>query len=206
MIGNKYTTAINNKLNENLSLRTIKDGWKEVKKGNDIVLYTTKYKDLDVKLAKIEGTVAINYEKAANFYFDSFDEQKKNREMCDKLVKVEVVDQDTVVTLFKTKSKLLVSSREVLGVQHRRRLSDNEILITRDGIEDHPLAPKNKDNVRAEGKFFAIFLTKINENTTKIEVYLLMDPKGNIPSSIVNSLIEEQHGSIAKDIECIKKM
>ncbi|KAL4431690.1 hypothetical protein ABPG74_017319 [Tetrahymena malaccensis] len=206
MIGNKYSSVFEGKLQENLSLRNVKDGWKEVKKGKDVVLYTTKYQNFDVKLAKIEATAAVNIEKASAYYFDNLDGQKQCRDMCDKLIKLETVDQDTVVTLFKTKSKFLVSSREVVGVQHRRKINENEYLITRDCIEEHPNAPKSKDVVRAEGKFYAIFLTKINENTTKFEMYMLLDPKGNIPTSVVNSLIEEQHETVIKDIEMIKKM
>ena len=48
-----------------------------------------------------------------------------------------------------------------------------------------------QDPVRADGKIYAVFLKKISEEETELEVYFLMDPKGSIPSSLVNLLIKQ---------------
>jgi len=45
--------------------------------------------------------------------------------------------------------------------------------------------------VRGDGKFYAKFLIQISDNKTAIEVFILINPKGNIPISIVNSTIEK---------------
>jgi len=57
--------------------------------------------------------------------------------------------------------------------------------------EGHPKAPISKDVVRARGIIYAVFLRKISETETALEAYFLLNPKGSIPTSLVNSMIEE---------------
>ena len=45
-----------------------------MKKGNDLVLSSIKYKDNELKLAKIEGVIPVNFEKAAKYYNENFDD------------------------------------------------------------------------------------------------------------------------------------
>ncbi|EAR95139.1 START domain protein (macronuclear) [Tetrahymena thermophila SB210] len=205
MIGNKYSNIINSKLSENLALRDIKTNWKQIKQVDNITMYSTIYQNYQVKLTKFEGNASINFEKASQYFFDSLDAQKQNREMCDQLIKLETIDQDTIVILFQTKSKFVVSSRYSLCVVHRRRLNNNEIMITRDQIDDHQNTPKI-DAIKVEAKFGVIFLKKINENTTQIEMYQLLDPKGSIPVSLINSMQEKQFEALLKDLQSIQKM
>ncbi|EAR95140.1 START domain protein (macronuclear) [Tetrahymena thermophila SB210] len=204
MIGNKYSNIINSKFNENVALRNITN-WKQVKHVDNATMSSIAYHGYEVKLSKFEGNAPMNFEKAAKFYFENLEGQKHNREMCDEFLKLETIDQDTIVTLFKTKSKFVVSSRQILCVQHLRRLSQDEILITRDQIDDHQNAPKS-DAVKAEAKFGVIYLKKINENATHFEIYQLVDPKGSIPVSFINSMQEKQFDAIQKDIQTIQKM
>ncbi|KAL4470492.1 hypothetical protein ABPG74_012103 [Tetrahymena malaccensis] len=205
MIGNKYKDIINNRLAENLALRNIKTNWKQVKQVDNITMYTTVYHNYEIKLTKFEGNAPINFEKASKYFFEDLDAQKNNRDMCDQLIKLETIDQDTIVTFFKTKGKLVVSSRQAVCIQHRRRLSNDEILITKDQIDDHQNAPKS-DAVKVDAKFGVVFLKKINENTTHIELYNLLDPKGSIPVSFINSMQEKQFESLTKDLQYIQKM
>ncbi|KAL4494433.1 hypothetical protein ABPG72_019843 [Tetrahymena utriculariae] len=193
------------KFNENIALRDIKANWKQVKHADNITMSSTAYHNYEIKLCKFEGNAPINFEKAAKFYFENLDAQKHNREMCDEYLKLETVDQDTIVTLFKTKSKLVVSSRQTVCVQHIRRLSQDEILITRDQIDGHQNAPKS-DAVKADAKFGVIYLKRINENSTYFEIYQLVDPQGSIPVSFINFMQEKQFDAIQKDIQSIQKM
>ncbi|KAL4494434.1 hypothetical protein ABPG72_019844 [Tetrahymena utriculariae] len=205
MIENNYTNIINGKLNENLALRNIKTNWKQVKQIDNIILSQTQYQNYQIKLNKFEGNAPINFEKASQYFFEDLDAQKSNREVCDQFIKLETIDQDTIVTMFKTKGKFVVSSRQQLCVQHRIRLSNDEIVITRDQIDDHKNAPKS-DAIQVDAKFGVIFLKKINENTTHIEMYNLLDPKGSLPVSFINSMQEKQFETLKKDIQYIQKM
>jgi len=60
--------------------------------------------------------------------------------------------------------------------------------------------------VRADGKIFAVFLRKVSETETALEVYFLMDPKGSVPTSLVNSLIEQQIKCFENDVNEINKL
>lgn len=111
--------------------------------------------------------------------------------MCDAIELIEVVDKDTYVVLFRTKGKLIVSGREILSAHTRRKLSDTESIVFRANLESHPKAPVNKNAVRGEGKVYAIFLTKLGDNETHVEYYFLVNPKGNVPNAVVNSMMEE---------------
>lgn len=73
-------------------------------------------------------------------------------------------------------------------------------------MTSHPQVSLTKDVVRGEGIVYSIILTKISENETHIEVFFLMDPKGSIPTSIVNLMMEEQLDSFEKDISFINKI
>lgn len=86
--------------------------------------------------------------------------------MCDLLNLIEVIDNDNYVVLFRTKSKFVVSAREVLSLQTRRKLSATESVVFRANIESHPKVGLTKDVVRAEGKVYAVFLTKVSDNET----------------------------------------
>ncbi|EAR96164.1 START domain protein (macronuclear) [Tetrahymena thermophila SB210] len=205
MIGNRYSNIINSKLNENLALRDIKTNWQQIKQVDNITMYSTVYQNYEVKLTKFEGNASVNFEKASQYFFDNLDAQKQNRESCDQLVKLETIDQDAFVIFFQTKSRLVVSSRYSLCVLHRKRLSNNEIMIARDQIDDHQNAPKT-DAIKVESKFGVIFLKKINENTTHLEMYQLLDPKGSIPLSFVNSMPERQFDALLRDLQYIQKM
>ncbi|KAL4470491.1 hypothetical protein ABPG74_012102 [Tetrahymena malaccensis] len=205
MIGNKYFNFINSKLKENLALRDIKTNWKQVKQIDKMIMYSTAYQNYQVKLLKFEGNAPINFEKASKYIFENQDAQKSNREVCDQLVNIETIDQDTIITLFKTKSMFLVNSRQILSVQHRRKLSEDEILITRDQIDDHENVPKS-DAIKADAKFGVIYLKKINENATHVEIYQLVDPKGSIPVSFINFNQENQFVEFLKDLQNIQKM
>ncbi|KAL4470493.1 hypothetical protein ABPG74_012104 [Tetrahymena malaccensis] len=147
----------------------------------------------------------MDFEKATKFYFENLDAQKHNREMCDEYLKLETIDQYAIVSLFKTKSKFVVSSRQNICVQHIRRLSQDEILIKRDQIDGHQKTPKS-DAVEADAKFGVIYLKRINEDYTYFRIYQLVDPKGSIPVSFINSMQENQFDAIQKDIQSKQKM
>ncbi|KAL4457072.1 hypothetical protein ABPG74_014710 [Tetrahymena malaccensis] len=202
MIQNKNKQIIETSVADSNDVRKLTN-WEEVKKGKYLTLSTTKYQNYELKLLKLEGTIPTNYEKVASYFFENLDGQKNSREMCEQLKVIEQIDADTQVLLFKTKGKFVVSSREMLGIQHRRKVTPNEYLITRGHLDEHPAAPKDADTVRAEGKIYSIFITKESENSTKLQAFMLMDPKGSIPIMVFNLMIEEQLTGFELDVNNI---
>ncbi|EDK31322.2 START domain protein (macronuclear) [Tetrahymena thermophila SB210] len=205
MIGNKYSNLLNSKLKENIEVRNIQEGWKEISSNNLITMYSTSYKGHQVQLNKFEGIVPVNFEKAAQFYFENLDDQKKNRDICEQFFKIENVDENTFVAYYQSKGNQIVSSRYVIGVQHRIKLNDNEYLITRDSIDEHPNSPKT-DAIQADQIISATFLKKVSQFTTKLEIYSLFDPKINLPTTSSNFINQKKLESINKDLDIIKQM
>ncbi|KAL4508542.1 hypothetical protein ABPG72_003846 [Tetrahymena utriculariae] len=195
-----YQEILHKALNETQKVRESKEGWNLIKKGKYLTLSNTQYEDLNYKLAKLEGIIPVNFEKAAHFYFYDNQAQKKVRNNIEEITKIEEVNQETYVILVKLKAKFVVSAREVIGVQSIQRLNENEIVIYRANLKEHPKVPFKKDVIRCEGKIYGIFLTKVDENLTKFEAYLILDPKGNIPAFIVNFVTESLLSEFEKDI------
>ena len=127
--------------------------------------------------------------------------------MCDEFKCLESVDNDTNVVLFRTKSKFVVSAREMVSAQSRRKISATETAIFRVNLEEgHPNAPVHKDVVRGEGIIYGVFLKKVSDAETAVEAYFLINPKGSVPTSIVNSMVEQQLQCFENDIEAINKI
>jgi len=117
MQGNQYQKLLDSELEEAQQIRAIKQGWNDVARGKNLRLFSIKYKDNDIKLGKIEGAIPANFEKAGKYYSECFESQKKCRDICDELKCLEVIDANTSVLVFRTKSKFIVSSRDVVSVQ-----------------------------------------------------------------------------------------
>ncbi|KAL4442885.1 hypothetical protein ABPG74_010774 [Tetrahymena malaccensis] len=204
---NTYQNITQATLNEAQEVRAKITDWKELKKGKHLVIYNTQYKDHSLKLTKVIGTIPTNIQKAATYFFSNIDAQRASRsEMLTQLNLVEQIDENSYVVLSKTKSKMLVSSRENLNVTRKIQLNANEIVIVKSNIDSHPKVVISKDSVQSQTKIFALFLTKIDENNTKIEVYNLVDPKGSIPSSITNGFSDMQLNALEKDVEALLKL
>ncbi|KAL4491386.1 hypothetical protein ABPG72_008042 [Tetrahymena utriculariae] len=204
---NTYQNITQATLNEAQEVRAKITNWKELKKGKYLVIYNTQYKDHSLKLTKVIGTIPTNIQKAANYFFSNIDAQKASRsEMLTQLNVVEKIDENSFVILSKTKSKMLVGSRENINVTRKMQLSADEIVIVKSNIDSHPKVVISKDSVQSQTKLFALFLTKIDENNTKLEQYNLVDPKGSIPSSITNGLSDVQLNALEKDIETLLKL
>ncbi|EAR83413.1 START domain protein (macronuclear) [Tetrahymena thermophila SB210] len=196
-----YQEILDKALNETQKVRESKEGWNFIKKGKYLTLSNTQYKDLNYKMVKLEGIIPVNYEKAAEFYFHDNQAQKKVRNNIEEITKIEEISEETYIILVKLKAKLvIVSAREVIGVQSIKRLNQNEIVIYRANLNEHPKVPFKKNVIRCEGKIYGIFLTKVDENQTKFEAYLILDPKGNIPAFVVNFVTESLLSEFENDI------
>ncbi|EAS01975.1 START domain protein (macronuclear) [Tetrahymena thermophila SB210] len=204
---NTYQNITQATLNEVQEVRAKITDWKELKKGKHLVIYNTQYKDYSLKLTKVIGTIPTNIQKVATYFFSNIDVQRANRsEMLTQLNVVEQIDENSYIILSKTKSKMLVSSRENINVVRKIQLSANEIVIVRSNVDTHHKVVISKDSVQSQTKLFGLFLTKVDENNTKIEVYNLVDPKGSIPSSITNGFADMQLNALEKDIEALLKL
>ncbi|EAS07383.1 START domain protein (macronuclear) [Tetrahymena thermophila SB210] len=202
---NSTTQQIQQKIQEGLNLRDLQ-GWKKESNGKVFSLETIKYKDYSLKLVKIQGIINQNVEKVRKYYQEDFESQKKVRPSIDILQLVETIDNDNCVVYYKNKSMFLVSARDLLYQQHQEQLNQNLSVIVCVDIDNHPKAQTVKGCVRAKAVINIQFFEKISDNQTKMETYLLVDPKGSIPDSFVNSTVKEQLDEYERDIPIISQL
>ncbi|KAL4431694.1 hypothetical protein ABPG74_017323 [Tetrahymena malaccensis] len=203
MNAKKYTHIIKDKIEELFYARNLTSGWKIQKKGDIFTHSTIKYHQLELPLNKIEGVFPTNYEKAVN-YFQNCYQNKERNEMCGQFDLIQQVDENTIIGHLLNKGKFIFSPRELIVVQNKHTVSENESLITRASIESHENIILNSNAVRAEAKVYGIFLKKLNEYQTQFEAYLIIDLKGNIPNFGNNMMIDKYIEIFEKDINYIK--
>ncbi|KAL4508544.1 hypothetical protein ABPG72_003848 [Tetrahymena utriculariae] len=207
MIENNYKEIIEKAVKENLQIRENQDGWKEQMNKENFKMSFKKYLDHKVNLSKIESVLPVNYEKAVKFYFERFDLQKLCRSKCVNFENIETIDKDTCAFLFRTEPILVISGREIVGVQHKKVLNDNEILIVRSNIQNHPNVTQTQEEiVRADQVVFSLFFTKLDENSTKLLMFSLMDPKGKIPKPLIKQLLLKQYDVFINELVELQKM
>ena len=95
------------------------------------------YQNNKIKLGKIVGFIQANFEKAEKYYSECFETQKNCRDICEELKSLEVIDENTCILLFRTKSQFLVSAREVIFVHTKRRISPKETVIFKANVEGY---------------------------------------------------------------------
>ncbi|KAL4508541.1 hypothetical protein ABPG72_003845 [Tetrahymena utriculariae] len=203
MSGKKYAHIIKDKIDELFYVKNLTSGWKVQKKENIFTHSTIKYHQLKLPLNKIEGVFPTNYEKTINYLQNCYQNKQRN-EMCSQFDLTQQVDENTFIGHLLNKGKLIFSPRELIVVQNRYNISENESLITRSSIENHDDINPNTDAVRAEAKIYGIFLKKLNEFQTQFEAYLIIDLKGNIPNFANNIMIDKYIEIFEKDITYIK--
>ncbi|KAL4510739.1 hypothetical protein ABPG72_004893 [Tetrahymena utriculariae] len=167
------------------------------------MLNSTNY---SLKLVKIYGTINQNADKARKYYQENFESQKKARPQIDILQLVETIDNDNCIVYYKNKSMFLVSARDLLYQQHQEQLNEKLSVIVCADIDNHPKAHAVKGSIRAKAIISVQFFEKLSDNTTKMETYLLVDPKGSIPDSFVNSTVKEQLEEYERDIPIISQL
>ncbi|KAL4464137.1 hypothetical protein ABPG74_006074 [Tetrahymena malaccensis] len=202
---NSNSQLIQQKIQEGLNLRQIQ-GWKKESNGKVFTLETTKYKDYSLKLVKIQGVINQSAEKVRKYYQEDFESQKKARPQIDILQLVDTIDKDNCIAYYKNKSMFLVSARDLLYQQHQEQLNENLSVIVCIDIENYPKATPVKGCVRAQAVISVQFFEKLSDKQTKMEAYLLVDPKGSIPDSLVNSTVKEQLEEYERDIPFISQL
>ena len=97
------------------------------------------------------------------------------------------------VKLFSIKMKgmLIVSSRDLSIIWHSFPLSDGSHFIMQCSVVDDRIP--ETDSVRAEAIINGLLLEKASSSSTRITSITNIDPKGSIPSTLINSMTGRQH-------------
>ncbi|KAL4503234.1 hypothetical protein ABPG72_000840 [Tetrahymena utriculariae] len=200
-----YTAQLNQQFAIVTKIAAMTEGWSKVKSLGSSTLFTRKYENYDLVLAKIETITDAKFESCVKYFNEDFEAQHKSKDNSDFIQEIEKVDATTRVIQFKFKGKLMVSARDFLCVQQIRDLPNNGKIIIKANLADHAKQVKN-DAVRGECIVNGNILTRIDgTDKTKIESYYLLDPVGNIPATFVNTQIEKHLETQEKALSFIKK-
>lgn len=105
----------------------------------------------------------------------------------------------------KLKGILMVSARDFLGLQHVSSWRNGGFVIVKSNLISHEKEIKSKDTVRGEIIAFNIYMEPVDENNTVVTTIFLIDPKGSIPTALVNTQKSKQLTFLNKSIAHIQK-
>eukprot|EP01105_Mastigella_eilhardi_P006842 TRINITY_DN18357_c0_g1_i1.p2 TRINITY_DN18357_c0_g1~~TRINITY_DN18357_c0_g1_i1.p2 ORF type:complete len:217 (+),score=70.15 TRINITY_DN18357_c0_g1_i1:84-734(+) len=111
----------------------------------------------------------------------------------------ELVEECEDIVVFCMRSSapgFMISPRESVIAFSRRK--DGECAYFYGTSVSHPKAPVGKNCVRAESKVVCFKLEPTGDHSCKLTRFTAMDPKGNLPSSIVNAFVAKQAAVITK--------
>lgn len=149
---------------------------------------------LKVIFRKITFNVPIA--KAVNFFKDENQFSKLNENLKEARI-VEDVGFDTFYVYHCFKGNLIISDRDFTLLKHWFTLPDGRFAMLSFSVT-HPKMPEVKGRVRAYTDLSAYVLTPISENEWLCESIQNGDPKGNLPSMLVNTRATKQLDSLIK--------
>ncbi|EAS00254.3 START domain protein (macronuclear) [Tetrahymena thermophila SB210] len=199
-----YTAQLDQQVATVTKVAAMTEGWSKGKTLGSSTLYTRKYEKYDLLLARIETIADVKLESCVKYFNEDFEAQHKSKDNSDFIQEIEKIDATTKVVQFKLKGKLMVSARDFLCVQQIRDQPNGGKIIVKVNLPTHAKQVKN-DAVRGECVINGNIFTPIDANKTKIESFYLMDPKGSIPASLVNTQMEKQLEAQEKAIPFMKK-
>ena len=175
------------------------DGWDSVKEKGGIGLWKRKSTDSSINVIKRSMDVDASVEDILKFYKDPEGIKSVNKKVIENYVAVPLTDSCRIMRR-EIKGSLLVSNRDMCIFTNTIKLTDGSIAISMFSVE-HDKVPKTKA-VRAVLDIGLMYLKPISETSTSMLSLVRFDPKGSIPSSLVNKMAKKQH----EEFENIKKL
>ncbi|CAI2374817.1 unnamed protein product [Moneuplotes crassus] len=171
-----------------------KPGWKlekEIKyKSSTGKLWSNidKKTGLNGILRKIE--IDVPHQPACDFFKDEIKFAKLNDNLKETKI-VEDLKNDSSYVYHCFKGNLVVSDRDFSLFKHCFTLPDKRFAIVSFSVV-HPKMPERRKKVRAHADLSVYIITKIAENKILVETIQNGDPKGIIPTALVNNRATKQ--------------
>ena len=175
------------------------DGWESVKEKGGIGLWKMKSTDSNINVVKRTMEVNVPIDDVVKFYRDPDAVKSVNKKVIENYVAVPLTDNAKIVRR-EIKGSLLVSNRDICIFWNLINLTDGSIAMCMFSVE-HDKVPKTKA-VRAVLDIGLILLKPTSESSTSVLSLIRFDPKGSIPTSLVNKMAKKQH----EEFENIKKL
>lgn len=116
------------------------------------------------------------------------DRMSKYYKEMEKMYLVEKIDENNYYTYSLTGMPWPLKNRETIMKVNLRK-DGNKVIVTSVAQKYHPKVPINNDNVRITRMFQQWVLIDCNDKT-KVSQVLKIDPSGNIPKSVMNTILK----------------
>lgn len=182
-----------------LKLSKESEGWTFVSENEHGKLFSRKVEGCDLDFLKVEAEIPFPMKKFADFVFEKVSDWTE--EITKATVKKKLSD-NLYILEFYTRVGYMVSDRDFILVSARREDQDKTILISKSvELKDFPV---QDGVVRGEVIHSGFVLIPEGENKTKAYYYTQADPKGWIPSWVVNMngpLMLERLATVKKNLK-----
>uniref|UniRef100_A0A7S3JFM7 START domain-containing protein n=1 Tax=Euplotes harpa TaxID=151035 RepID=A0A7S3JFM7_9SPIT len=166
------------------------DDWTLSKDAQEVQLYTKPSGD-PIDFIKRTMEVNASKEKVIPYFVDS-EKFKEVDENCSGYEVIDEINDNSAFVKIEYKDSFLISGREYATIRQIFHLGDGSFFINHCSIENESIFPSN-DKVRGYCKIVGTHIEPISDSKCKVSGYVLVDPKGSIPSTLVNMLIVLQH-------------
>lgn len=164
-----------------------KEEWTKITEKEGFKIYSKSMKESEIRAMKIKGTVNGSILNVTNILRDVDSATDWIPNLISRKYVQEITDTEAILHDV-TDMPWPVSNRDTI-VHHKLSISENKkSLILQFNSVKHPDFPETNDNVRAHIHFGKIVFTPKGEDKTHIEMVILVDPRGSIPTWAVNVL------------------
>lgn len=175
------------------------EGWESVKEKGGIGLWKKKATDSSINIIKRSMEVDVPLQDVLSFYKDPEAIKSVNKKIVENYV-VHSFNDTCKLIRREIKGGMLVSNRDLSIFSNAIHLTDGSVAISMFSVE-HDKVPKTKA-VRAVLDIGLIYLKPVSESSTSVLSCIRFDPKGSIPTTLVNKMAKRQH----EEFENIKKL
>ena len=172
------------------------DGWNLIKDEGGCAFYYKEVEGESLNITLRKFDIESPMEKVLEKVLDPEMATKTNDRVKESKI-IEVIDENSTFLRREVIGNLIVSNRDMSVFQHIIELTDgSKVLVT--FSHPHEEIPEVSGVVRAEFIVSYTHLKSISETTTSIVNLVHFDPKGSIPTVLINLLQNKQHEAVIK--------
>ena len=173
---------------------TFENKWKLASHRNDIKIHLKLDEKSGLYFVRAEASVEASMSKIIELLKDN--DRVTSYDSTIELLKIlEEKDNHWVVYTLSKKPSLIIDKRDCVTLTKFQQENDGTCIFVGGSIP-HPDYPVKQSPVRCEIPLWGWILTPRNGNTTNLIYIVLVDPKGSVPKSMINTFYKDQAMSV----------
>ena len=184
-----------NMVNEILTLYD--DKWENISLNDDYVVYQKNIVDSLINMFRIDMKMNINHNDFHKYVHEKMDSVSSNKDTFS--YNIENIKRDNGINILLANIKLQfpLYARDFCLFFVDEKINDDTCVIILKSIENEAF-PVRKNFIRGDMKICGYVCKKIDENNSMISYIIDVDPKGWIPSNLVNYEIKRNVSDLNK--------